>query len=170
MTAVITGASEPPMIPEERELMVELFEKLAKLEDAERDPEAVEAINQGFEKAPNGAYALVQTVLVQDEALKQYDAYTRQLEQELGIVREPEPRPPGFLGSMRTALFGPREPAHGSVPSVPAGQPGPGGTYAGAQPTGQGGSSFLGNAAAFAAGAIGSSLLFGGMRSMMGGH
>ena len=58
------------MTPQERQLIDELFERLSRVEGAARDPDAVAAIAQGLRKAPNAVYALVQTVLVQDEALK----------------------------------------------------------------------------------------------------
>src|SRR5258705_236019 len=150
------------MTPEERNLIAELFDRLATLEDAERDPDAERAIKDGLRQAPNAAYALVQTVLVQDEALKRADARIRQLEAEPGIGAEPA-RPAGFLDNMRSAVWGRREaPRAGSVPSVrPADAPtgAPGGYSAGMQP-GPGaqepmrpGGSFLGTAAAAAAAA-----------------
>jgi hypothetical protein len=167
------------MTPEERNLITELFDRLATLEDAERDPDAERAIKDGLRQAPNAAYALVQTVLVQDEALKRADARIRQLEAELGIGAEPA-RPAGFLDDMRSAVWGRREaPRAGSVPSVrpadaPMGAP-PG--YQAGMPPGPGaqepmrpGGSFLGTAAAAAAGMIGGSLLLDGIRSMTGGH
>src|SRR5439155_19086704 len=89
-----------PMTPEERNLIAELFDRLATLEDAERDPDAERAIKDGLRQAPNAAYALVQTILVQDEVLKRADARIRQL--ETGIGAEP-PRPAGFLDNMRNA-------------------------------------------------------------------
>jgi hypothetical protein len=122
-------------------------------------------------------------VLVQDEALKRADARIRELEQELGIGAE-APRPAGFLDNMRDALLGRREerPA-GSVPSVRSSDSPWGaqsGFRAGAQPIPQQpmpqepmrpGGSFLGTAAAAAAGVIGGSMLMNSMRSMMGpGH
>src|SRR5436309_1353740 len=58
------------MTPEERKLVIELFDRLATLEDNERDPDAERLIRDGLRQAPNAPYALVQTVLVQDEALK----------------------------------------------------------------------------------------------------
>ena len=181
------------MTPEERNLVIELFDRLATLEDAQRDPEAERLIRDGLRQAPNASYALVQTVLVQDEALKRADARIRELEGE--PAGEP-PRDTSFLGGVRDSLFGRRE-GRGSVPSVPrpesasgmspawrtgtpgmppgagAGMPtGPGqatGPMAGGAPMAGGGGSFLGTAAAAAAGVVGGSLLLGGIRSMMGG-
>jgi hypothetical protein len=110
-------------------------------------------------------------VLVQDEALKRADGRIRELESRLGD--DAAERPTGFLDGMRDALLGRRA---GSVPSVRPGQaaPPPGGYSPGAPwqqqaPTGSGGS-FLGTAAAAAAGVIGGSLLLDGIRSMMAPH
>ena len=174
------------MTPAERALVTELFDRLATLEDAERDPQAEHLIRDGLQQAPNAPYSLVQTVLVQDEALKRAEARIRELESELGIGAVPA-REPGFLDSMRDALLGRRdEPRAGSVPSVrssdaPANSAwgAPSGFRTGVQPMPAGpmpqepmrpGGSFLGSAAAAAVGVIGGSLLANSMRGMMGGH
>ena len=181
------------MTPQERQLIGELFDRLASLENGPRDPDAEAMIREGFRRAPNAAYALVQTVLVQDEALKAANAHIQEYERANGTPQHPEPTR-GFLDSMRESIFGRDEP-RSSVPRVPqggapAGQPGgpwgQGGAQQGYQqggyqqgypggapmqaPVGGGGSSFLGTAAAAAAGVIGGSLLMGGIRSAMGGH
>ena len=54
------------MTPQERQLVDELFERLAGMERAPRDPDATAAIAQGLRSAPNAVYALAQTVLVQN--------------------------------------------------------------------------------------------------------
>ena len=107
------------MTPQERQLIAELFDRLATLENAPRDPDAEAMIREGFRRAPNAAYALVQTVLVQDEALKAANNRIQEYEQQFGA---PQPRrePRGFLDSMRDSLFGRDEP-RGSVPRVPQG-------------------------------------------------
>jgi uncharacterized protein len=183
------------MTPQERQLVDELFDRLTTLENAPRDPEAERAIADGLRSAPHAPYALVQTALVQDEALKRADARIRELEAQLGINPEPQ-RQGGFLDSMRDTIFGRREEPRGSVPSVGSGDrpmgapPGfgtgtagqPGGPWAGSQPgappqgygapppQGSPGGSFLGTAAAVAAGAVGGALLLGSIRSMFGGQ
>ena len=73
------------MTPQERQLIDELFDRLAKLERQPRDPEAERAIAEGLARAPHALYPLVQTVLVQDEALRRADGRIRELESELGI-------------------------------------------------------------------------------------
>src|SRR5918999_1056418 len=98
MIAVVTAGRRRPMTPEERNLVTALFDRLATLEDAQRDPEAERIIRDGLRQAPNAPYALVQTVLVQDEALKRADARIRELE---GGAGEATARDTSFLGGMR---------------------------------------------------------------------
>ena len=163
------------MTPQERQLVTELFERLTALENAPRDPDAERAIAEGLARAPNGIYALVQTAIVQDEALKRANARIAELE---GQSAEP-PTQGGFLDNMRETLFGHGE-QRGSVPTVhqtpggtsgwAGGPPPPPSAYgqpAAAAPIGSGGS-FLGTAAASAAGAIGGAMLLNGIRSMFG--
>jgi uncharacterized protein len=181
------------MTPQERQLIDDLFDRLSKLEGAPRDPDANAAIAQGLRIAPNAVYALVQTVLVQDEALKRANSRIQEL--EAGGAGEQHPSG-GFLDSMRETIFG-QNPSRGSVPNVrppelpnrptwnsgqvlqqaqgpgqynqePYGQPYPP-QQAPMGMGGGGGGSFLGTAAAAAAGVVGGSLLLGSIRSMMGG-
>jgi len=177
------------MTPQERQLLDDLFNRLAKVEGAPRDPEAVSSIAQGLRIAPNAVYALVQTVLLQDEALRRANTRIQELE-AAGAGQQAQSG--GFLDSMRETIFGQGQP-RGSVPNVrppemtgrPVWNSGQAmqqasssghydqGPYA--QPHGApqapmgGGGSFLGTAAAAAAGMVGGSLLLGSIRSMMGG-
>jgi uncharacterized protein len=182
------------MTPQERQLIDDLFDRLSRLEGAPRDPNATAAIAQGLRTAPNAVYALVQTVLLQDEALKRANSRIEEL--EAGGAGQPQ-QSGGFLDSMRETIFG-QNPSRGSVPNVrppemasrptwnsgqvlqqaqgpgqyhqePYGQPygAPQAPMGGGM--GGGGGSFLGTAAAAAAGVVGGSLLLGSIRSMMGG-
>ncbi|MEH2566912.1 DUF2076 domain-containing protein [Bradyrhizobium sp. AZCC 2289] len=110
------------MTPQERQLIDDLFDRLAKLENTPRDPEAMSAIMQGLRKAPNSVYALVQTALVQDEALKRANAHIQELEAALSPEQNQsgQGQSGGFLDSMRDAIFGQGQPPHGSVPNVRA--------------------------------------------------
>lgn len=108
------------MNPQERQMVDDLFDRLAKLETAPRDGDAESAIMAGLRRAPNAVYALVQTVLVQDEALRRANAHIEELEGRSA----PQSQSGGFLDSMRSA-FGldqgqPQGSARGSVPNVPA--------------------------------------------------
>jgi len=177
------------MTPQEQQLVADLFERLASLEGQRRDPDAERLIREGLGRAPNSVYALVQSVLVQDEALKRANARIEELEQAAAPPNESG----GFLDTMRNAITG-REPARASVPSVRTGGQGSSGVWGprpeASQPPPQvgypqagypqagypsgapmgGGSSFLGTAAATVAGVVGGALLLNGIRSMMGGH
>jgi hypothetical protein len=107
------------MTPQERQLIDDLFDRLAKLETTPRDPEAMSAIMQGLRTAPNAVYALVQTTLVQDEALKR--AHDRIQELEAATQTGQPNQSGGFLDSMRDAIFGQGQPqGSGSVPHVRA--------------------------------------------------
>jgi hypothetical protein len=203
------------MTPQEGQLVAELFERLQTLERNPRDADAERLIEQRLQRAPHAPYALVQTVLLQDEALRQANARIEELEAGLGQGPEGQQQQGGFLDTMRDTLFGRREEQRGSVPSVggrgdapmglPPGYRGgerdpwnrgePGGRFGQNQgPSGQGqygggphqndpgqgrfgqgggfgqGGSFLGTAAAVAAGAIGGSLLLNSFRGMFGGN
>jgi uncharacterized protein len=107
------------MTPQERQMVADLFDRLASLEGEVRDPDAERVIREGLGRAPNAVYALVQTVLVQDEALKRANAHIEELEN--AVSREPAQGGGGFLDSMRNVLTGGQ--SRGSVPSVrPGGQ------------------------------------------------
>jgi hypothetical protein len=169
------------MTPQETELVNELFDRLAQLESAARDPEAERLIADGLRQAPHAPYALVQTVLVQDEAIKRANARIEELQAELERAPEPAPRGGSFLDSMRDAFAG--RPQRASVPTVrPAATAPPPWSPAAPQPgfapmpppgygaAPYGGGSFLGSAASTAAGVVGGALLLDSIRSMFGDH
>jgi hypothetical protein len=103
------------MTPQEQQLVDELFDRLAQVENNPRDPEAERVIANGVRRAPHAAYALVQTALVMDEALKRANARIEELQAQVGD--QPPPQQGGFLDSMRDAVLGRRDP-RGSVPNV----------------------------------------------------
>jgi hypothetical protein len=192
------------MTPQERQLVVDLFDRLASLENERRDPDADRVIREGLAHAPNAVYAMVQTVLLQEEALKRANQHIEELERAAGPAPA-QTQSGGFLDNMRNVFMG--QSRGGSVPSVrPAGQ-GSSGAWGGPPPQpsgyqpqpgyppppgymqgppggmgggmmgggmmGGGGGSFLGTAAATAAGVIGGSMLMNGIRSAFsntGGH
>jgi uncharacterized protein len=177
------------MTRQERQLVDELFERLANLESMPRDPDAERLIADGTKRAPHAVYALVQTALVQDEALKRANARIEELQARLSGEEEQHQQQGGFLDSMRDAVLGQRA-SRGSVPTVrsratqssfagapddqsQAGFRAPGAAPPVPYPTGPAsgsGGSFLGAAASTAAGVIGGALLLDGIRSMFGHH
>src|SRR5262249_46262790 len=141
-----------------------------------RDPDAERLIADGLRRAPHAVYALVQTALVQDEALKRANARIEELQAQTAGESQQHG---GFLDSVRDEILGKRDP-RGSVPSVPSQTqsspttappypPGPG-LAPGMGPAFGSGRSFLGTAASTAAGVIGGGLLLNSIRSMFGDH
>ena len=178
------------MTPQERQLIDDLFGRLERLETAPRDAEAESAIMAGLRRAPNAVYALVQTALLQDEALKHAAERIKQLE-----AGETPQNQGSFLDSLRGSLFGENTnmtASRGSVPNVPPSNPNTRPVWNSGQVLGQtdgtvdprgapggyaqpgygaqqgGGSSFLGTAAAAAAGMIGGSILMNSLRGLGG--
>ena len=164
------------MTPQERQRVAELFDRLAQLESTPRERDAEAAIAEGLRQAPHAPYALVQTVLIQEEALERANARIRELEDSDGSIA---PRQGGFLDAMREAFSGQPRAPRASVPVTrrPAdcamGAP-PGfqqNAAHGAQPQqqiGRGGS-FLGQAASIAAGVVVGSMVVDALRGQFGG-
>ena len=173
---------------QEQQLVDELFDRLAQVENNPRDPDAERAVANGVRRAPHATYALVQTALLMDEALKRANARIEELQAQVGD--QPPPQQGGsFLDSMRDAVLGRHDP-RGSVPNVrtqatqpssaapvpyrsQAGYPQQTPPYPagpGMGPTFGSGGSFLGTAASTAAGVIGGGLLLNSIRSMFGDH
>jgi hypothetical protein len=165
------------MTPQERQRVAELFERLARLENSPREREAEEVIMEGLRSAPNSPYAMVQTILVQEEALERANARIQELEQG---DSEPAQTGGGFLDNLRGAFGGNAgTPQRVSVPSTrrpsgPMGVP-PGfrsNAASGNQPQqqqeiGRGGG-FLGQAASIAAGVVVGSMVADALRGHFG--
>jgi uncharacterized protein len=109
------------MTPQEQELVNELFHRLAQLESNPRDPSAERLIADGLRDAPHAIYALVQTALVQDEALKRANARIEELQAQtaeriatawriLGqrarrVTRQARPARLGTIGARTSTIF-----------------------------------------------------------------
>jgi len=142
------------MTPNEKALIEDLFTRLRANVGSQRDGEAEQLIAGEMQKTPGAAYALAQTVLVQDQALRQAHDQLKAAQQQ---AAQPQPAPPpaqggGFLD--RLGLGG------GQAGNAPAGAD-----------QGGGGGGFLRGAFQTAAGVAGGALLFEGVRSLFsGGH
>lgn len=162
------------MQQQERDLISGLFDRLKPFESQPRDGEVEQFIWDRASRQPASAYLLVQTVLVQEQALKAAQDRIAELEAKVAM---PQPEA-GFLGSApKIGPWGaPRTsappastapaPAASMVPSTrsplqaavaPQQQPAAGG-------------SFLRTAMMTAAGVAGGALLFEGIRNLMGSN
>jgi uncharacterized protein len=148
------------MTPAELKLIEDLFKRMGQLGPVEKDREADKFIRDAVRQSPDAPYFLVQSVLVQDEALRQAAARIRELE-----GRSSEQPSGSFLGAR--GLSG------GSVPSVgPQTAPAGAGLSASrerpfSEPASGG---FLASALSTAASVAGGMLLADGIRGLFGGH
>jgi len=147
------------MQQQESALIADLFGRLQQFENQPRDQEAERLIASYVARQPASPYLLVQTALVQEEALKQAKARIAELESKTGQASGQG----SFLGNAPRGPWG--SPA-GAPAAVPAPAPAPAQPW-GAAPQAAGGG-FLRTALTTAAGVAGGALLFEGIRSMFG--
>jgi hypothetical protein len=125
------------MSPEERQLLVDLFDRIRQNANNPRDREAESFIADQARKQPYAPYLLAQTVIVQDQALRAANERLQQLEQHVREIEGEGSRQGsgGFLGGLGS-LFGggDRNPPPSSVPPTRWGGP-----QGGAPGYGQGG-------------------------------
>jgi hypothetical protein len=166
------------MTPDERRLITGLFDRMRDFGRPDKDREAEALINQSVRSNADAPYMLVQSVLVQEQALESANARIQDLEdrlRELESRRESHSRG-GFLGG---GLFGGRSDEgsrSASVPQVgarstpstswtsndpPPPQPAP--------PPPSPGGGFMRSALATAAGVAGGMLVADTLRNMLGG-
>lgn len=158
------------MYPQERELIVDICNRLSAAASQPRDAEAEALIHSRLAPTAETLYALVQAVALQDVALRQAQTRITELERQGASIAAPAS---GFLGAANPWGTGART----SVPSVPA-QPvyaapvqAPVPPQAGAAPWGQGaGGGFLRGVAGTALGVAGGAMLAQGLSSLFGGH
>lgn len=167
------------MTPDERQLITGLFDRMRAFALAQKDREAEALINQAVRAQPDAPYMLVQSVLVQEQALEAANARIQDLEERVRDLEQgTQPQQGG--GSFLGGLFGsgtrpdPERRASsvpaigsraGSLPSVPQ-------SRAQAAPEMQqpAGGGFMRSAMTTAAGVAGGMLLAEGIRNMLGGN
>ena len=153
------------MQQQERDLIAGLFDRLQPFESQPRDAEAEALIKERASRQPASAYLLVQTVLVQEQALKAAQERIAELEAKAGV--QPSS---GFLGSAPNIGPWGRQPAQAEPPPPPLPSTrSPLQAALSGQPSVGGGGGFLRTALATAAGVAGGALLFEGIRNLMGG-
>lgn len=152
---------------QERELITGLFGRLQPFEAQPRDGEAEALIKETIARQPAAPYLLVQTVLVQEQALKGAQERIAELEAKVNAGGA-APAASGFLGSApRIGPWG-AQPGAQAAQTAPPAPPTRSPLQAAVAPQAGGGGSFLRSAMATAAGVAGGALLFEGIRSMMG--
>jgi len=165
------------MTPEERQLIAGLFDRMRNFGPPEKDRDAETLIGQSVRAMPDAPYMLVQSVLVQEQALQQAGQRIEELEERVRALEGGQARGQasgGFLGGR----WGSSKPAAAQGASVPAigsrapanANPSPW-SQAGPQaqaPAASGG--FMRSALATAAGVAGGMLLANSISSMLGGN
>ncbi len=157
---------------QERDLISGLFGRIQQFETQPRDPEAEALIASSIARQPAAPYLLIQTVLVQEQALKAAQERIAELEAKVSAApaattsflgNAPKVSPWG--GQTSGAQAGGAPPARPSmVPTTRSP------LQAAVAPQQAGGGSFLRTAMATAAGVAGGALLFQGISSMMGSN
>lgn len=156
---------------QERDMITGLFGRIQQFETQPRDPEAEALISGSVARQPAAPYLLVQTVLVQEQALKAAQERIAELEAKANAAPTAAT---SFLGSApKISPWGSQAaataPSQASSPtSVPATRsPLQAAVAAPAAPAGGG---FLRTAMMTAAGVAGGALLFEGIRGLMGNN
>jgi hypothetical protein len=161
------------MTPEERDLIADLFARLKAVDSGPKDLQADAAIRDAVARNPAAPYLLVQTVLVQEHALKGAEARIAELERQLADAQQAAAQPGGG-GSFLGGLLGGRAsqaPTGGPwgrriEPGLARSAPTPSTVYQAAPAAAGGG--FLRSALSTAAGVAGGALLFEGIERMLG--
>ena len=175
------------MTPEERQLIAGLFDRMRDYRLPEKDSEAEALINERVRSVPDASYMLVQSVLVQEQALEEAGSRIKALEDQARALQSGTPERPqgsgGFMGGWLGNRAAPEQ-RSGSVPQIGARatpstydsrqpwMPPQGAPQAApaAQAAASGGGGFLRTAMATAAGVAGGMLVAGAIRDMMGGN
>jgi hypothetical protein len=177
------------MTPEERQLITGLFDRMRAYSLPAKDGEAEALINDSVGALPDAPYMLVQSVLVQEQALREAGSRIEALEGEVRALqagaRQQAPASGSFLGGLFGGVQAVSEPPRGaSVPQVgaratpsvydgrrpwtpPHGGPAQAAPAVQATPAGGG---FLQTAMATAAGVAGGMLVAGAITSLLGGN
>ena len=176
------------MTPDERQMISGLFDRIRGAANGPKDAEAEAFINEQMRQAPNAAYVMAQTVLVQQQAVEAAAKRIEQLEAQVKAGAQPQ-ESGGFLGNLGRSIFGsspqqsppprngydPRQyerqpdPGYGQRPSY-APPPPQGGPWGGQmQPQAPQGGGFLQGAMQTAAGVAGGVLLGNAIGGLFGG-
>ena len=152
------------MTPQERDLVLGLFQRLKPPPAGDIDAEARDFIDQLGRQQPMALYLLAQTALVQEHALKGAEAKITDLEAKL--AQEQQAPPPAPRRSFLSGLLGGDQPnaqtrpAYAPATTAAPGMPSPWGARSAP--------SFMQSALSTAAGVAGGALLFQGIEHLLG--
>jgi hypothetical protein len=151
------------MNPQEKFQLQQFLENLVAANGVDKLPEADQLIRQAFSRQPDAAYLLVQRTMLLEQGLAQAKARIAELEEAQAPSRS-------FFGSGYQPNSGARTPPGSPAPYAPAAAASPvyGAPAYGAPSAGSGVGSFLGQAAATAAGVAGGAFLFEGLEHLFG--
>jgi hypothetical protein len=114
------------MTPEERQLIGDLFDRMRSTGLQDKDREAESFINQFMRSTPDAAYKLVQSVLMQENALQEAGGRIEDLENRVRELEDqlapPQPQQRGSSGGFLGGLFGSKpepQPVRRAASSVP---------------------------------------------------
>jgi uncharacterized protein len=156
--------------PKERQLISGLFDRMRSFGVPVKDREAEVLINQSVRSFSDAPYMLVQSALVQEQALEQTHARIQDLEENLRALEEKQGRASSGARSFLGGLFGGgRAPAPSSTGNrSPWRQDQSSAQQPAAPPVPSGG--FMHSAMTTAAGVAGGVLVSGAIRDMLGGR
>jgi hypothetical protein len=154
------------MTPDEREMLTELADKIAKTPAPAHDPEADEFIRTNIGKRPDALYILTQTTLIQNLAIQHAQQEIQELKERLAQPGAAQPAS-SFLGA-GVAPGGPRPASVPGSSSWPSPSPVPQPIPQNAPPAAEK-PSFLRSAAQTAAGVAAGAFAFEGIRALFGG-
>ena len=159
----------------DRQLISNMFERMQNVQGLQVDTDAEAFIHDCMRQNPNSPYLLVQSVLVQEQALQQADTRIKELEKkvaEQAAQAEKSAQNKGSFTAPRTSAgFGGRPGAASSVPQTGAApwQSAPPTPHQRAENRQAGGGGFMAQAMTTAAGVAGGMLLASGISSLMSG-
>lgn len=185
------------MTSQERQLLQDLCARLTLTQGQPKDQQADAELRQGLSNAPDAVYWLAQRTLMLEQAMQQAQQQISDLQQQLARAKQSQsegsssflsgglsthfgraPEPAGDAGYASGVQSGHQNPGQFQPAVQPsswrdrfsggAQRAAPAPSYS--QPAPSAGGSFLGSAAAAAAGVAGGMFLFNGLGSLLGNH
>jgi hypothetical protein len=151
------------MNPQEKQLIEDVFNRLASVAGGAKDQAADQLIRDALRKLPDAPYYLVQTVIVQAQGLERAEERIRELEETLSRMQHRESVPSGS-GSFLAGAQSPTRPVAASGP-----EEGPWSRAARPEEAGGRSAGFLSSALSTASGVAGGVFIADAIRSLFGG-